>query len=518
MVFRKPYAFLIKKKKKIHILMLICWALIYYKIYLVKDFVKEFISFGTYNKSLENISSKLSFFFYLTIIFMIIVSLALLLLLRYKKKPWKLYLIVVLEYVFMMYATISLTSFFKSYDAQDAISTIFFNRDILNIASWIQYLVLIILILRITGLDLKKFSFSSDKEFLELSSDDREEFEINIEFDKHSILRKYNQVKRNLNYFYQEHKFVIRIVLIALISITVGYSYYYFGVKHRSYKEGQTFTSGIYNITLEKSYVTNKDSSGNVIEENSKFIILKIKIRNNDSEDVEPTFSRYHLMNSSIDTTNTIYYDNYFTDLGSVVSSDSILHSEQEKEFALVYKVPKKLDNNRFVLYFQEYNEDANNTYLRKIKLKVNDLSKIENKKLYNMGDTINIIDDKTISFDSIDIQDGFTYNKYTCDNGEKCSIEEKNLTAQTGKKVLKITFASSDYEGKEFIDFSCKYGRIKYVDSNGKIQYYNITNLISTDYEGKEMFIDITNQISESNEIYISYLVRNKQYDVRIK
>ena len=518
MVFRKPYAFLIKNFKKIHILMLLVWGFIYYKLFLVKDFVKEFISFGTYSNSLESITTKLTFAFYLATIFMIIISIALLVLLKHKKKPWKLYLILVFEYVFIMYATISLTTFFKNYDPLSDASSIFFNRDILNISSWIQYATLIIILLRITGLDLKKFGFNNDKEFLELSSSDREEFEVNIEFDKHSITRKYNLIKRNLNYFYQEHKFIVRTVFLVLVVGLIGYSYYYFGIKHKSYKEGQTFTAGVYNITIEETYVTDKDYLGNAIEKNKKFILMKVKIKNNYYEDLNINFSRYHIMNKSIDTTNTLFYDMYFKDMGNTISNDTVkINSDQEKEYLLVYKVDKNLDNKKFVLYFQEYN-DRNDTYLRKIKLNIKDVSEIKNTKTYSFDEQIELDDDKSVSFDHIDISDKFEYSKYSCENGEKCQVISRNLNAGDGKKILKITFASSDYEGKEFVDFSSKYGRIKYVDSNNKEQYYNINSLINTDYEGKEMFIDITNEIADAKEIFIDYKLRDKQYIVKIK
>ena len=64
MVFRKPYAFLIKNFKKIHLLLLLLWVYIYYKMYILKGFVSEFITFGTYNKNLEGISTKITIPFY----------------------------------------------------------------------------------------------------------------------------------------------------------------------------------------------------------------------------------------------------------------------------------------------------------------------------------------------------------------------------------------------------------------------------------------------------------------------
>ena len=207
MVFRKPYAFLIKNFKKIHILMLILWGFVYYKIYNLRSFVKEFVSFGTYNENLEGISTKVTASLFVAAIFLILISIALLFLLRHKKKPWKLYLVIIVEYILMIYDCASLTSFFNSYTNDNLISEVFIYRDILNIVNIVQYFVLIILLMRITGLDLKKFSFNTDQEFLELSSQDREEFEVNIEIDKHSFIR--NLINQNKSLFFTTTNFII---------------------------------------------------------------------------------------------------------------------------------------------------------------------------------------------------------------------------------------------------------------------------------------------------------------------
>jgi hypothetical protein len=41
---------------------------------------------------------------------------------------------------------------------------------------------------------------------------------------------------------------------------------------------------------------------------------------------------------------------------------------------------------------------------------------------------------------------------------------------------------------------------------------------MVNGEYEGKEIFIDISDQIVNSKEVYIEYTVRNKKYMVRIK
>ena len=52
----------------------------------------------------------------------------------------------------------------------------------------------------------------------------------------------------------------------------------------------------------------------------------------------------------------------------------------------VIYKVDNYLDKNKFVLYYQE-----SSGYLRKIKLKVNDVSKISDAINMNLGDSLEV-------------------------------------------------------------------------------------------------------------------------------
>lgn len=520
MVFRKPYAFLIKNFKKIHLLLLLLWVYIYYKMYILKGFVSEFITFGTYNKNLEGISTKITIPFYLSIILVIIISIAMLVLLIYKKKPWKIYLAPILVYILMIYGLISVTSFFNSYTVITNVSDIFLSRDILNIARLLQYPVLAIIIMRITGLDLKKFKFNTDEEFLELTNKDREEFEVSISVDKNSFIRTYRRLKRNIGYVYQEHKLIINIILIALSIILIGYTYYFFGIKNKTYKQGDIYSAGIYDIQINDVYITDKDASGNIIEKGNKFVIVVATIKNKSNKKQNPNFSRYHLMNKNTNNTNTIYYDDDFKDIGKGISSDNNIQANQTKKFMLVYKVPKELENKHFALYYQEYN-GKNETHLRKIKINYKDVSKVAESKNYNMEEEIifKLLNntEKEIVFNTATFNDAVEYNKYTCD-GINCLIETFSQNAQNNKKILKIEFFSSDFEGKEFIDFTKRYGIIKYVDNDNKKHTETIESAINSEYEGKEIYILTSKEVEAAKEVYIDYKIRDKEYTVKIK
>ena len=58
MIIRKPYAFLIKNFKRIHIVLLLLSLFVAYKVFDVSSFVNEFMKFGTYDYFKDPITNK----------------------------------------------------------------------------------------------------------------------------------------------------------------------------------------------------------------------------------------------------------------------------------------------------------------------------------------------------------------------------------------------------------------------------------------------------------------------------
>lgn len=521
MVFKKPYAFLIKHFRKIHIALLLTWIYLYLKVSDIARFVRDFITLGSYSNTLESFSSKVGVLFYIAVIFIVISSIFLMLLLKRKGKPWKVYLIYIAEYFFLLITIIMLSNFFSSYSLKTAASGVLIYRDMLNICNYLQYLILVFLIIRILGLDRKSLNFKNDEEYLELSSEDKEEFEISFDFDRNSIKRTLNRLKRNVTYFYKEHKFICDILLTIFLVTSIGYTYYYFGIVHRSYKQGDTFTAGIYNINIEDAYITNKDLAGNSIEKGYNFVIVSLKIKNNSQKEVQPNLNRFHLMNKNTEKSHSIYYNTYFKDLGTGADSKTTIGSGKEKTLYIVYKVKNDLNKDRFVLYYQELGGKLR-SYLRKIKLNIKDVSEIKDIGEYNLNDTITFEyirgEQKKIEITESAIGKNAIYNRYYCPSDTVCGVYEQNLEAKPQKSILKLSFASSDFEGEEFIDFSSSYGKIKYIDNNGKIGYKEIKNAIDTNYQGKEIFISTDEEVLNAEKIWIEYTLRNKKYTLKIK
>ena len=68
MIIRKPYAFLMKYFRKIHILLLMLSIFIFYKTNTFYSFVKQYMKTGVYNPYIESVKNYASDFLYLLLL------------------------------------------------------------------------------------------------------------------------------------------------------------------------------------------------------------------------------------------------------------------------------------------------------------------------------------------------------------------------------------------------------------------------------------------------------------------
>lgn len=520
MIFRKPYAFLIKNFRKIHIFLLFLCGFILYKTMQLSGFVKEFITYVSYDPYLEPITNYTSFLFYLFAILVVITSTILLLLLKKKKKPWTLYVIPVVTYLFLIFVFLAIQNYFTSYDGETTTATARAFRDFLNIGKIPQYITFVILVIRIIGLDLKRFSFGNDEEFTSLEQEDREEVEVSFDFDKHIFKRQLRKLLRNLNYFYQEHKFFVMIIFLSFLLIGTGYGVYFY-TSHKTVKESQILNANGYSIRVNESYYTPRDKVGNILEDHSSFVILNLTVKNN-SSGRSMNMSNFHLVNGKTDITHTSgTYSKYFNDIGKEYDLRDFTSGE-ERTFALIFKVDNKLKKDNFILYYQQY-KTRKNIYLRKMKLSLKDVSLITKNPPKNIGEDLDFTypngKKKDVRLESVEVKDQISYNKEECDEDESCMIATSNLKAPSGFKILEIKFSSGSFEGEDFIDFSTNYGKMKYIDNENITRELKIEDALeNTSYLGKYLYLKIPTTIEEAKSLEIVYTLRNQQYSYKIR
>ena len=509
MILRKPYALLIQYFQRIHLVLILCSAYIFYKIISLRNFVADFLRTESYNAYYESISEYINIGVIISILVIIIASIILIILLRYKKKPWKIYLIPVFEYAIMLGVLLYVKNFFDSYNELSTITSIMAGRDLLNIVYIPQFVVFIIFGIRFLGIDLNKFGFKDDEEYLDIKEEDREEFEVNIDFDKDKITRNIKKFLRNAKYVYLEHRLICNSIIIILLVSISGYTYYYFGVLNRTYGEGNTFSANYYDITINSSYLTTRDSRGTVITSNddTAYLVINLTVKNNASRR-SINIDRFRVMNKSEQFRYvTREYDN-FKDLGNSYSTDRQLSTGDEVTFILVYKVDTSLAPNKYVLY---YHDVTNNILLKKIKLNVQDVREVETVDTKNLNEEMTFDNENTITFTNATISNSTIYNIYGCDDTTGCGIKTRDLTL-TNNKILTLSFTSNNFTGKSFIDFSSIYAKIKYEDNNGNVKRVAATSLLN-DYNGNYAYFSVPSDISDNSTIDLIFTFRNRRY-----
>ena len=510
MIIRKPYAFLIKHFKKIHIILLVLGIFVAYKLIKISGFVNEFMRLATYDSYSDPITRYITFFTTISVFILFVGSVGLLFLLRHKKKPWKIYLFPVIEYFALLLVLSMIKSFFLNYTTEVATADLRLYRDFLMMFLIGQIPVLGIFIIRGIGLDIKKFNFTNDEEFLELKEEDREEIEIGLNIDKHSFIRFFKKILRNINYFYIEHTRICNVILgifVVILGLSIYKSVY---ITHKSYRQGDFYFVDGYTFRINKTYFTDKDYTGNVVSDKSNFVIVDLTIVNN-SAPRTIYLENFHIRNGNKDfTTTNKTFSKEFQDLGSTYESIRELKRDERLDCIIVYKVDNNLRKNRFVLYYQE-----KGGYLRKIKLRTTDLSKISEPIEKGLEDEIELgfrNNTDTISFDYVNFKDSATYTIKKC-NTNGCKSKEENISVGGDYKLLEIEFGSDVWEAKNMIDFLKNYGKLIYKDSEGEEETIDIENPIKKSYYGKSVFIKVPVELESAKKVSLDLIVRNKHY-----
>ena len=515
MIIRKPYAFLIKNFRKVHAFLLIVGLYVFIKLLDVSNFVNEFMSLGAYDYFNNPITKHITVFLYLAIGVLIIGTFALLLLLQRKGKPWKIYLIPFIEYIALIFVLGMINSFFSHYNNTIATTDLRLSRDLLVMAIILNLAAIAIYGMRVLGMDLNKFNFTSDQEFLELSEDDREEIELRVKFDKNIFLRFFRRIARNLNYFYLEHKLICN-AIFTIIGVVILFNLFKFAfVTNRTYSEGDFYSANGYTIKINKSYFTDKDCAGNVISKRSNFIVVDLTIENKAAPRTV-NLENFHLKNGVSDyTTTDKTYEKEFADFGSAYDSVKELKRDETSNIIIIFKVDKDLKINNFALFYQE-----NGGILRKIKLDVTDISKIKDVGEFKLEDEIDLdIKPKAekISFDKYEITKSTPYSVRYC-GSDTCRVEKETYIAEAGYSVLKIEFSSLNFEGKDMVDFLADYGKIVYIDNSKMEHSVEFKYPIKKKALGKTVFTRVPEDISQAQEIKIVLNVRDKKYTYKLK
>lgn len=355
MVLRRPYAFLIKYFKLIHLVLFGFLVYITISASRVLGFFRDYINS---NGNMEVISSNyFSPFIVISFMFVIFISVFIFMLMRYKNKPKLLYILVVIMSLVSGFVFTYLQGNVKELEtgimsARD----IRLLRDISRFNYWGLFVMCLPVLIRGLGFDIKKFNFSSDLIDLKLDKADNEEIEINTEISSDGIKRIGSKFAREMRYYYLENKFLLNIIFGIIIVILVMRFPFNKFVINRTLNEGDTLSTQNFNMIIEDSYI----SSRHATSKNNSYIILKASIKGK-SKDYSLRMDEFVLRGKKNEYIPSLKYYYYFSDIGSGYYKED-LNMNDYTSYILIYNIDNSDKANKYIIRYIRNN--------RKIRIK----------------------------------------------------------------------------------------------------------------------------------------------------
>lgn len=505
MVVRKPYKFLIKNFKKIHIFISLLLMYICFESNNILNYFNKLIDgTGIRLESLSYINNFIVFLIVLAIVGFIIIYI----LMRYKKKPKKLYLITILGYIGVIIILLVSYSYLREIRTEYIEQkTIRLYRDFIQIGIYYQYVIIVIMLLRGLGLNLKKFDFDKELKEFEIEDRDNEEVEINVDLDYNKIDRKINRTKRELKYYYLENKLFILIILGFVLLIGGFNLFKNLYVNNIQYSLDKEVKIGNYYFTVTDSYVSNVDFSNQVIDNNKNYVVVKFKIRS----DLE--LGNYNIDNFSLKYKDEYYYANKvlckkFYDIGNCYNKQDV--TSVYNPYIVVFELDNNNVNNNLIFNVRNGAEDYN------FKLKTNNNMSKEFKLNENIDFSNTILENNKYKITSYNLNNRFDYNYENCLSTGECNTFNSYVSSQVGL-IMELNVESEILSGalneSVFIEY---YGKLKY-----KIQDKEYTSTLNNKTSNKitnKVYLEVDKEINNADSIWFEFDIRGDKIKYILK
>lgn len=526
MILKKPFGFLIKYFRLIHLLLSTLIGYLLIKTMSIFSFISNYLKLP--NTLIEPVKNHELFpkSIYLVSISLIIGSIMILVLMKFKKKPVKIYIFTFLVVLFSIIGYLNVYSMFHTLEVELVdIRTLKFNQDIISTLFFLQAVCTLLLIVRATGFNIHKFNFTFELDDMNIEVEDSEEFEVNVELDSSKYKRRLKRIIRYGKYIFKENKLLLlflTLLIFLFITIIILLNIFVF---HKIYKLGDLIETENFNFVFNEGYQTIYDSKMNSLEDKA-YIIVSFSVTAMGGEK-----TKIETSNLSLELNDHHFYhkeDNTsFLDLGVTYQNEKV--GESTENYILLFEIPKNfLGDKMYLLYKQSLGKNI------KIRVKPKNLDIEKKQKNYKLGSTIHFQGSKlgnaTLTINNFDIASNFK-NKYVfCVSKDECydSYEYIIPTFQDNydKVLVKI---NAEFKGDEENNLSNiksvesvfnTFARIEYQLENGeKYSSNNFRFIYSKKIEkDNNYYIESDKNILNATEIKIIFNIRDREYCYRVR
>lgn len=535
MILKKPYAFLIKHFRVIHLLLLLPIAYLIHTTFRVVTFFRTYVS-NNYTTTILNIATEhISFFMYIAVLLIIFVALAIYYLMRQKKKSTKLYFFILIYYIFL-FVLIGITYSILSSMEHNLITaqTARAYRDISVVLCLPQYFFFLYTLIRAIGFDVKKFNFANDLRDLEITDIDSEEFEFQVNVKGYKVERTLRRFVREMTYYIKENTFVFSCIVVIFMVFVGTVLYLNFGVYNKTYRVSDRMSHNYFTIQIADSMVTNLGYDGRIISNGKYYLVLKLFIENRTNTNYELDYTNFRLVLNGKNIYPTLDRGEYFVDFARPYTGEKIA-KQSKNYYTLAYEIDESELTNEYVIKILESIEYKVGDIAAKYKnIKLNppkidtveeveslDIGKIANLKETNLGYS-------TFQLNGYEFVSSYIYEYDYCYSSTNCRKLKDRIVPNISGTIEKTTLLVLDMEYS--LDQTVEYiNTIKSdmrffehffslrVTKNGETQLVSLQNRTTNHLKNKLVF-ETREVARDAEQVELLLTVRNKRYVYRLR
>lgn len=527
MILKKPYAFLIKNFRIIHLVLTFLIGFLLTKSFSIYSFLSRYVNNIYSTLGDASPSNYITTFMFVTCVLIVASALSMYLLMRKKEKPIILYVALSIYYLIFLVLLIVYYAVLKNTEGISmSIRDAMVYRDIMLIAILPQFVFAVVSFIRGVGFDIKKFNFSKDLKELDISDEDSEEFEFVLGVDSYKYKRFINRRIREFKYYVLENKFMFTILSGLTVVVFLIVTALNIGVYHRVYGKSQRVNVNNLSVQVNNSYLTNMSYTGEKIVDGKYFLVINTTFTNKSGNSTVLNLSSYELKTKHGNVTPTLSRNNYFADLGAGYQKEKI-EPNTTVTYILVYELDEKDKANKYTLHIIDsvnYKVGTINTKYKDIAIKPRVYDKIDKVGTYYSGDNITMYDsllnNSSLQVNSYSFTSKYTY-KYEACIRTSCSNKTDVVVADAAKnKVLLVL------NGKLVVDKTSTFATnlktsLSFFDAFVKIRYDNkIANVTNKTLASltESYVLEVDSAAKNAKNVDLVITIRNKEYTLKLK
>ncbi|MEG1558642.1 MAG: hypothetical protein RR375_00945 [Bacilli bacterium] len=476
MIVRRPYAFLIRYFKVIHIILSVFMGYMIYKSTNILMFFNSYAKNG-YFTFYDNLKSHfLGTLFIISIIVTIVISLVLYIVMRQKNKK-RMYYSFIIMFSFLLIILLFYTSGIlgKLINISLSVKTIRGLRDMWVIAVLLEYALIIFSIIRAIGFNIKSFNFEKDLEDLKISQKDNEEIELVIKDDNYKYLRYARKYLKEFKYYFIENKRMFILISVVCVLAICGGIYYNYKKTDVNGSYASSYVTSNVRYNIKNSYITTLDYKGQIINKNKKYIVVTFDAENMSNSKTSLRIENFIL---KIGDKNYLSIKNkdLFKDIGSLYINQ-VLQPFNKYEYIIAFELDlKSPTTDALLLYsYTTTNNDESKIKYYKNKLLLKYADKISIKDV-EFGKDI-ILDNKTFAINSYDVNSSYEESfKSIINNKEIINkiVIKPGINEIDNYNVLRINIKHDNLNSNYFYKLINDYGFITYQNKKYKLKVLN--------------------------------------------